>query len=66
MMAGTTTGCPGFIRMEPPVENHNAREPESLTDNEVRGGIKLGVMRYVLLWGIAIAALLLLLGYFFT
>lgn len=52
-------GCVAFF-----MEQHNARKPEELTDTEIRGGVKLGTMRYVLIWGLAAAAVVLILGYF--
>lgn len=46
------------------MEQHNARDPEKLTDTEIRSGVKLGTMRYVLVWGLVAAVVVLILGYF--
>lgn len=48
------------MKQEP---EHNARSPEELSDNEMRGGIKLGVVRYILFWGLVAAAILMGLAY---
>lgn len=56
----------------PPVvagmEPHNARDPERLTDTQLRAGVKIGTMRYVLLWGTVAAVILVLLAlvYFYV
>lgn len=43
---------------------HNARDPENLSTNEMRSGVKIGSMRYVLTWGVVIAVIGMVIGYF--